>query len=100
MATTLADARPVTTVPRVRRRPRVGVGLGLGTAVLYLSLIVLIPLGAVVWKSGAAGGHTFWADITTTNNGYLNLLLSLQGIRNAQNNLKSQEQNYRLHLEQ
>jgi sulfate transport system permease protein len=65
MATTLTDARPVTGVPRVRKRPRIGVGLGLGTAVLYLSLIVLIPLGAVVWKSGSAGGHTFWADITT-----------------------------------
>jgi outer membrane protein TolC len=39
----------------------------------------------------------FWADTTTTGNGYLSLLLDLQSIRNAQNNLKSQEQNYRLY---
>src|SRR5207247_3290645 len=41
---------------------------------------------------------SFWADITTEN-GYLNLLLQVQNIRNQQANLKSQEQNYRLHLE-
>jgi outer membrane protein TolC len=40
----------------------------------------------------------FWADVTTVN-GYLNLLLSLQNIRNQQANLLAQEQNYRLHLE-
>jgi sulfate transport system permease protein len=52
--------------PRRRRpRPRVGTGLGLGTAVIYLSLIVLIPLGAVVWKAGGGGWHRFWADVTT-----------------------------------
>jgi sulfate transport system permease protein len=48
-----------------RRRPRVGTGLGLGTAVLYLSLIVLIPLAAVVWRSGKGGPHAFWAAVTT-----------------------------------
>lgn len=40
----------------------------------------------------------FWADVTTLN-GYLNLLLILQNIRNQQANLLAQEQNYRLHLE-
>ena len=40
----------------------------------------------------------FWADVTTLN-GYLNLLLLLQNIRNQQANLLAQEQNYRLHLE-
>jgi sulfate transport system permease protein len=50
---------------RRRPRPRVGTGLGLGTAVIYLSLIVLIPLGAVVWKAGGGGWHRFWADVTT-----------------------------------
>jgi sulfate transport system permease protein len=70
MTTTVVDAAgPDTTsgppAPRVRKRARVGVGLGLGTAVLYLSLIVLIPLGAVVWRSGQDGTHGFWADITT-----------------------------------
>ena len=47
------------------RRPRVGLGLGLGTAVLYLSLIVLIPLAAVVWRSTEGGPREFWAAVTT-----------------------------------
>ena len=41
-----------------------GTGLGLGTAVLYLSLIVLIPLAAVVWHSSTGGPGAFWAAIT------------------------------------
>ena len=57
MATIQAQARsgevsqaPVAP-PRPRRRPpRVGTGLGLGLAVTYLSLIVLIPLAAVMCK--------------------------------------------------
>jgi sulfate transport system permease protein len=68
MATVLQEAGPdvvTSSGPRFRRRPRIGVGLGLGTAVLYLSLIVLIPLGAVVWRSGQDGTHGFWADLTT-----------------------------------
>ncbi len=40
----------------------------------------------------------FWADVTTRA-GYLDLLLTLQNIRNQKANLASQEQNYRLHLE-
>ena len=49
----------------VRRRPRVGTGLGLGTAVLYLSLIVLIPLAAVVWRASEGGFGAFWTAVTT-----------------------------------
>jgi sulfate/thiosulfate transport system permease protein len=51
--------------PRVRRRPPVGTGLGLGSAVLYLSLIVLIPLAAVVWRGTRGGPQTFWHAVTT-----------------------------------
>jgi sulfate transport system permease protein len=40
-------------------------GLGLGTAVLYLSLIVLIPLAAVVFKAGEGGFDAFWAAVRT-----------------------------------
>src|ERR1051326_3205223 len=46
-------------------RPPVGTALGLGTAVLYLSLIVLIPLAAVVLRSGKQGGDYFWRAVTT-----------------------------------
>ena len=41
-----------------------GVGLGVGLATLYLSLIVLIPLTAVVWKSSDAGLSGFWRSVT------------------------------------
>jgi sulfate/thiosulfate transport system permease protein len=51
--------------PRRRRGRRVGVGLGVGMATLYLSLIVLIPLAAVVWRSTEDGLSGFWAQITS-----------------------------------
>ena len=41
----------------------------------------------------------FWADVAVQSGGYLNLLLLLQNVRNAQANLKSQEENYRLYQE-
>ena len=49
----------------VSTRPATGTALGLGTAVLYLSLIVLIPLAAVVYTAAKGGSHTFWDTITT-----------------------------------
>jgi outer membrane protein TolC len=36
----------------------------------------------------------FWADIAVSDGGYLDLLLSVQSLRNARENLKSQEENY------
>jgi sulfate transport system permease protein len=40
-------------------------GLGLGIAVSWLSILVLIPLAAVVAKSTAGGWHGFWHAVTT-----------------------------------
>jgi sulfate transport system permease protein len=40
-------------------------GLGLGVAMLWLSLIVLLPIAAIVVTSFEGGAGTFWADITT-----------------------------------
>jgi sulfate transport system permease protein len=55
--------------PRRWTRPplprRAGTGLGLGLAGLYLSLLVLIPLGAVVWRSSAGGLSGFWQAVRT-----------------------------------
>jgi sulfate transport system permease protein len=42
-----------------------GVGLGRGTVVLYLSLIVLLPLAAVVSKSFEDGLSGFWDAVTS-----------------------------------
>jgi sulfate transport system permease protein len=39
-------------------------GLGLGAAVLWLSLLVLLPLAAVVLKSTDSGWDGFWTSIT------------------------------------
>ena len=45
-----------------RRR---GTLLGLGAATIYLSLIVLIPLAAVVWRSAEEGPAYFWEAVRT-----------------------------------
>jgi sulfate/thiosulfate transport system permease protein len=50
-------------VPRHRRRPSTGIELGIAT--LYLSLLVVIPLAAVVWKGLGMGWSDFWAAINT-----------------------------------
>ncbi|ALA19144.1 MULTISPECIES: sulfate ABC transporter permease subunit CysT [Chelatococcus] len=57
----------VLAAPRWRwRRPSVlpGFGLTLGFALVYLSLIVLIPLAGVVWRSASLGWPQFWAIAT------------------------------------
>ena len=43
---------------------RAGGGLARGIAVGYLSLIVLVPLAALVWSSRSQGLHTFWHEVT------------------------------------
>src|SRR5690554_6667642 len=48
------------------RRPIVipGFGLTLGFSLAYLSLIVLIPLSGVVWRSSELGWAEFWSIVT------------------------------------
>jgi sulfate transport system permease protein len=41
-----------------------GFGLSLGYTILYLSLIVLIPLAAVVTKTATLSWETFWTTVT------------------------------------
>jgi sulfate transport system permease protein len=53
-----------------RTAPRVGIGLpgvgaGRGLAVLYLSVIVLLPLAALVSQSFDEGLGTFWEQVTS-----------------------------------
>jgi sulfate/thiosulfate transport system permease protein len=54
----VAFARPA------RLAGRAGGGLARGIAVGYLSLIVLVPLAALVWSSRAQGLGTFWHEVT------------------------------------
>jgi sulfate/thiosulfate transport system permease protein len=62
MSAATATQAPTRAPARVGRPPQ-GTGLGLGVAVLYLSLIVLIPLAAVVWRSAKLGPAAFWDAI-------------------------------------
>ncbi|GLY73396.1 sulfate ABC transporter permease subunit CysT [Actinoallomurus iriomotensis] len=55
---------PVRPVAR-RRPPGAPTALGLGSAMIFLSLIVLIPLAAVLWKSAEHGPGFFWKSVTT-----------------------------------
>jgi sulfate/thiosulfate transport system permease protein len=52
---------------RFRRRHSVlpGFGLAMGFTVLYLSLIVLLPLSAVVFKSATVSWAQFWATVSS-----------------------------------
>src|SRR5215467_11089526 len=60
---TTAVPEEVQAPPVVRRRHWAG-PTGLGLAVIYLSLIVLIPLGAVDYKSQEGGFSAFWHALT------------------------------------
>ncbi len=50
--------------PRPGARLGLGAGAGLGMAVLWLSLLVLLPLAAVVVKGTGGGWSGFWASFT------------------------------------
>jgi sulfate transport system permease protein len=54
-------------MPRLKRAalPNGSAALGLGITSLYLSVIVLVPLAAVVWN--AIGAHHFWAVVSNRN---------------------------------
>jgi sulfate transport system permease protein len=47
------------------RLPGLGVGVGGGTVMLYLSIIVLLPLAAVVSEAFGGGLGTFWDQVTS-----------------------------------
>ena len=63
----LALRRPATPVAGRHARPdsRRGTVAGVSLVTIYLSLVVLIPLAAVVWRSQSAGIDGFWQQITT-----------------------------------
>jgi sulfate transport system permease protein len=60
-----ASVPPVAAAPRAGiRLPGLGAGLGRGMVVFYLSLVVLLPLAAVVDESLANGLDAFWQAVT------------------------------------
>jgi sulfate transport system permease protein len=62
----LPGAGPAPATARRARRARLGAGpaVGLGTAVIYLSLLVLLPMAAVVRTSAEGGAGGFWDAVT------------------------------------
>jgi sulfate/thiosulfate transport system permease protein len=52
-------------VPRGAPSVPVGRALGVGVLGLYLSIVVLIPLAALVWASRAGGPGMFWKVVST-----------------------------------
>ena len=58
-------ARVARRSPRVSGRPARTSALGLGVATLWLSVIVLIPLAALVARSTDGGLDTFWSAVTS-----------------------------------
>jgi sulfate/thiosulfate transport system permease protein len=65
MDTHPASAPPVSAAPRAGiRLPGLGVGLSRGMVVLYLSLMVMLPLAAVVDESLSNGLDAFWQSVT------------------------------------
>ena len=50
---------------------------GVGLATLWLSLLVFIPLGAVVWRSQKNGFGSFWGAATTPFSGSKNSVMTL-----------------------
>jgi sulfate transport system permease protein len=66
----LADATATLRRPVFRRRSGLaalnkGTAFGVGVATLWLSLLVFIPLGAVVWRGQKDGFASFWDAATT-----------------------------------
>jgi sulfate transport system permease protein len=64
-STVLAPARPPSGGRAGRPAGRRGAPLGVGIATLWLSLLVLIPLAAVVWRATGDGIGAFWEAVTT-----------------------------------
>jgi sulfate/thiosulfate transport system permease protein len=42
-----------------------GASLRVGAASIWLSIIVLLPLAAIVWQSAGGGWHVFWTAVTS-----------------------------------
>ena len=47
------------------RNDRAGTALSLGIVTLYLSLIVMLPLAALIWSSRSEGSQAFWDAVTS-----------------------------------
>ncbi|MHA0288063.1 sulfate ABC transporter permease subunit CysT [Mycobacterium sp. C3-094] len=63
--TAIAAAPPAPPAPRRGRNRHGSTSLRVGAATLWLSVIVLLPLAAIVWQSATGGWRAFWLAITS-----------------------------------
>ena len=63
MTSIVAEAEPAT--PSRGRNRHGSTSLRVGAATLWLSVIVLLPLAAIVWQSATGGWHAFWSAVTS-----------------------------------
>ncbi len=64
----LSDGAGPGALPPSRPRPSRGAGttsLRVGVATLWLSVIVLLPLAAIVWQAAGGGWEAFWQSVTS-----------------------------------
>ncbi|TJU91025.1 MAG: molybdate ABC transporter permease subunit, partial [Mesorhizobium sp.] len=65
MTATFATTAPAQAGWRFRQPSVIpGFGLTLGLSLAYLTLIILIPLSGLIWRSAALGWVDFWAIAT------------------------------------
>ncbi|WP_454561855.1 sulfate ABC transporter permease subunit CysT [Mycobacterium haemophilum] len=50
---------------RCSRRPGTTMSLRVGAAMVWLSVIVLLPLAAIVWQAAGGGWRAFWLAVTS-----------------------------------
>lgn len=51
--------------PRIRAGGRASTGLSVGVISTFLTVIVVLPIAALVWESKRAGAHGFWQTISS-----------------------------------
>ena len=56
---------PEAPAPPSGRNRHGSTSLRVGAATLWLSVIVLLPLAAIVWQSATGGWHAFWSAVTS-----------------------------------
>jgi sulfate/thiosulfate transport system permease protein len=61
-----AGNNPTPATPAFQRNGRGSTSLRVGAATLWLSVIVLLPLAAIVWQSAKGGWAAFWSAVTST----------------------------------
>jgi len=61
----VAEAPPVWGRSLQRHRERASTALSLGFVTAFLSVVVVLPIAALVWSSTKSGGSGFWTVVSS-----------------------------------